>query len=129
MSNWPPSARTQLADSSAKPPDHGTKSPDLSVKSPDLTSEPPDLPTEHSSYEKSGKALGGKSKDDDLLDVAVLLLKWRELTLAQMADYLGRSEDHIRKTYLHPTTPSGQSYGGRIPEKINDPNQNYRAVR
>ncbi len=125
MSNWPPFARTQAADLGAKSPDLGAKSPDLGAKSPDLGAKSPELPAE---IREKIASLGGKGRTDDALDVVVILLKWQELSLAELSNYLGRTEDHIRKSYLRPLLQADIIRRSN-PEKINDPNQTYRAVR
>ncbi|MEZ6152924.1 MAG: ATP-binding protein [Pirellulaceae bacterium] len=124
LGSWPPSKQVVSPDLGSKSPDLGAKSPDLGTKSPDLGTKSPELPTE---IRDRIASLGGKGKPDDVLSAVVLLLKWRELSLAELANYLGRSEDHVRKTYLQPLVQADIIRRSN-PEKINDPNQTYRAV-
>jgi ATP-dependent DNA helicase RecG len=138
MENWPPPQELtgrkpkvkspdfarESPDVTLKPPDLDGKSPDLDGKSPDLDGKSPDLPA---SIREKIDAMGRKSKGDDALDVVLSLLKWRELTLTQLAGYLGRTEDHVRKQYLNPLL-NADIVRRTNPDKINDPNQAYRAV-
>lgn len=112
MANWPPlrSPASNLAE--------GGKSPELEGKSPEL---PPELALRIA-------ALGGKANHGEVIQAIVALLKWRELSLAELAEYLNRSPDHIRKTYLKQLIDA-DVVSLSIPATPNDPRQTYRAVR
>lgn len=63
-----------------------------------------------------------------MLDLIVDLLRWRELSLAQLASLLDRSLDHIRKTYLNNLIAADLVRLGN-PENPTDPRQTYRTTR
>jgi len=131
MESWPPSRESAIRGPRPKSPELDLKSPDLNLKSPDLDLKSPDLgaksPAPPAEILRKIEALGRKTASEDALSVVVSLLKWRELTLAQLAGYMGRTEDHIRKQYLNPLLDA-DIIRRTIPDKINDPNQAYRAV-
>ncbi len=72
--------------------------------------------------------LGGKSRKDDLVGAAVALLKWRGLSLPELANYLGRNAEYVRNTYLTELIRA-EIVEPTIPDNPTDPNQKYRAVR
>ena len=75
-----------------------------------------------------------RRNEDDLLptifvvDAIMTLLKWRELSLAELAAYLDRNPEHIRSKYLSDLL-RGDLIQQSHPEKPNDPNQKYRAKK
>lgn len=102
---------------SGKPPELGGKPPELGCKPPELSPE----------LQRLIQSQGKKGKTEELLKLVVTILKAGEMSLADLARYLGRSEDHVRKTYLKPLIESGKIELS-IPESPTDPRQTYRVV-
>ncbi|MCU0716545.1 MAG: hypothetical protein MUD03_10510, partial [Pirellula sp.] len=99
------------------------KSGELAVKSGELAAQlegpiPEDI-------SKMLDSLGAKSKTDRLLDVIVKLLEWRELSLVEVAEYVGRTPEHVRSAYISKLLQA-DLIELTIPEKPTDPNQRYR---
>lgn len=95
-----------------------SKSRELDSKSRDL---PPDL-------QQIVDSLGSKAPPNRVLQAIVALLRWQDLTVAQLSQYLSRTPDHVRRTYLKELIKAG-IVELSSPEKPNNPNQAYRAVR
>lgn len=130
MESCPPSRHGKVRESSATSPDFDVKSPDLAGKPTDLVGDaklrgllelPPEL---------VGKlaGLGVKSGKEDLVEAILELLKWRELSLAELGNYVGRNPDYLRMKYLGELLKA-ELIQATNPSKPTDPNQKYRAVR
>lgn len=72
--------------------------------------------------------LGVKSGKEDLVEAILELLKWRELSLAELGNYVGRNPDYLRMKYLGELLKA-ELIQATNPSKPTDPNQKYRAVR
>ncbi len=70
-------------------------------------------------------ALGGKSKPGAIVDAIVALLKWRDLSLGEIAGYVGRNQEYVRANYMSDLL-RGELVQLTIPERPTDPNQKYR---
>ena len=62
------------------------------------------------------------------LDLVAELLRWRALSLAELAVLLDRTQDHVRKTYVNELVNAGV-VAMTIPENPTDPRQKYFAKR
>jgi ATP-dependent DNA helicase RecG len=106
------------------------KSGELSVKSGELSVKPGGSVAElqepiPEDISKILDSLGGKSKSDILLDAIVKLLKWKELSLVEIAKYVCRTPEHVRTAYIFELL-NADLIELTIPEKPTDPNQRYR---
>ena len=122
LENWPQGGESpELA---AKPPELAAKPPELAAKPPELAAKPPELPSELiQRIELQGK----KGKPEELIALVVELLNIRELSLAELAKHLDRSQDHVRKTYLQPLIKSGHVVPSN-PDNPTDPRQTYKVA-
>ncbi|EMI54019.1 hypothetical protein [Rhodopirellula sallentina] len=58
------------------------------------------------------------------LDAMVALLKWRDMSIAEVADCLNRTQEHVRRTYIDPFTQA-DLFRPTIPDRPADPRQTY----
>ncbi len=140
LAGWPPS-RSKPLELPAKSPELGAKSPELGAKSPELGAETPTqintggggtgesepdaaLPEE---LRRVLDGLGGKEPKQTMLDATLALLTWRDLSVAELAEYLRREPDHLRKSYLKELLLA-DLVKPLYPDRPNDPRQKYRAV-
>jgi len=107
-----------------KSPELEAKSPELEAKSPELRRKPPELSPE---IQEMIDSQGKKGNPEELLKLVVTILESSELSLPELAKLLGRSEDHVRKSYLKPLISSGKVELS-IPQSPTDPRQTYRAA-
>lgn len=118
LANWPPET--------PKSPKSDGKSPDLGLKSPEVGAQSPALPIPVALRAKLDR-LGGKAVKDTMVDAVLELLQWRELTLDELAKFVGRTPDHVRKTYLKDLIQA--DLVRPMAASPNDPNQTYRATK
>lgn len=71
--------------------------------------------------------IGGKAVKDTMVDAVLELLEWQELTLDQLAEFVDRTPDHVRKTYLKDLIAA--DLVRPMAASPNDPNQTYRATK
>jgi len=110
-----------------KPGELAGKPRDLAGKPGEMVSRNDGISTEiPHQIRKVLDGLGGKAKPHFVIDAIMSLLKWRELSLAELAAYLERNPEHIRSKYLSDLL-RGDLIQQSNPEKPNDPNQKYRA--
>jgi len=130
MANWPPqpNATGSSADTSAIPPELDRLPPELDRLPPELDRLPPELADLPPELGQRVVDLGRRGKPEDMLDLIVDLLRWRELSLAQLSVVVDRSQDHVRKTYLNNLIAADLIRLGN-PENPTDPRQTYRATR
>ncbi len=117
LANWPPKS-PESPELRGKPPESDTKPPELVGKPPEL-----ELPEAIAAKISS---LGGKAAKGDLVTVIMELLAWRELSLAEIAGFVDRNPDHIRKTYLNEMIRADLIRP--MSDSPNDPRQTYRAT-
>lgn len=114
LANWPNAVTVDVMTS---------KPGDLEGKPRELESKPRELiPPEIS---KILSALGGKSKPGAIVDAIVALLKWKDLSLSEIAGYVGRNQEYVRSNYMSDLL-RGDLIQLTIPDKPTDPNQKYR---
>ena len=137
LENWPPtraderkshelgSESTKLSGKSTKLSDKSTKLDDKSQEFGDQKLSPTGLPPE---LQVLVDGLGGKAPKTTVIDVVLAMLKWRELSVQDLAGFLDRTPSHIRREYL---TPLIQADLIRLtnPESPTDPRQTYRASK
>ncbi len=123
MANWPPesaeNAKSRELDRKSREQD--SKSRELDGKSSEQDTE---LPSE---IRDLITTLGGKGKTDLALDAVVALLKWREMSIAEVAAYLNRTQEHVRRSYIVPLVQA-DVIRLTIPDRPTDPRQTYRAT-
>jgi ATP-dependent DNA helicase RecG len=124
MANWPPAAVDVLksGEPRAKSGELRGKSGELKGKSEELMNE---IPAE---LRERVEALGKKASISHALDVVLALLKWRELSVAEVAKILKRTPEYVRSTYVAPLV-QGDLIQATNPEAPTDPRQRYRATR
>ena len=112
LANWPPKP--------TESPELAGKSHNLAPKSHNLAEQmPPDLRGRVDS-------LGGKSSKDNIVKLILDLLVWRELSVAEVADLLGRTPNHIRRTMISEMVKADLIRP--MSDTPNDPRQTYRAT-
>jgi ATP-dependent DNA helicase RecG len=147
LAGWPPTG-SEPPELGAKSPELGAKSPELGAESPELGAESPDLGTETPMKITTGggakresashaelpdelrqmlDGLGGKEPKQTMLDATLALLQWRALSVAELAGYLNREPDHLRKSYLKELLLANL-VRPLYPDRPNDPRQKYCAV-
>ena len=112
---------TKLDDKSTKVDGKTTKLDDKSNK---LVEELPEIPSEIRSLIDS---LGGKGNLSTAFDAVVALLKWKELSVKDIASYLDRTPSHVRREYIAPLIQA-DLIRPTIPDNPTDPRQTYRAT-
>ena len=112
---------TKLDDKSTKLDGKTTKLDDKSTK---LVEELPELPSEIRCLIDS---LGGKGNLTTAFDAVVALLKWKELSVKDIASYLDRTPSHVRREYIAPLIQA-DLIRPTIPDNPTDPRQTYRAT-
>ena len=139
LANWhpagePPELTGKSPESATKPPELTGKSPESEAKPPELTGESPESAlqsvNEYSTVSSELKARidaqGKKGKPLELAELVLAILKTQEMSLTELAHLLGRSEDHVRKTYLKPLLDAERIERSN-PTGRTDPRQKYRA--
>lgn len=111
--------RDRESSGSGLPPELNALPPELERLPPELRDLPPKLMEQISE-------LGRRGKPEDVLDVVLGLLRWRALSLDQLAVLIGRSPDHIRKTYVNELI-SADLVNRSNPDAPTDPGQTYFA--
>ena len=123
MENWSDVKILKTTEQTLKPTDLGAKPRELDGKPRELDGKSDDqLPAE---IAQLISALGGKSKTGAIVDAIVALLKWRDLSLAEIAGYVNRNQEYVRANYMSDLL-RGDLVHLTIPEKPTDPNQKYR---
>ncbi|WP_153559235.1 Fic family protein [Roseimaritima sediminicola] len=124
-----------LPDSETLPPELPGLSPELDRLppelpglSPELDRLPPELRDLPPELAERMVALGKRANPTRMIDLVLDLLRWRQLSLADLALLTGRTQDHIRKTYLNDLISAGLVEMS-IPENPTDPRQRYSAKR
>ena len=121
LANWPTAVTADVTTS--KPRELDDKPRELESKSGGLGGKPGDLiPPEISQILN---ALGGKSKPGAIVDAIVALLKWKDLSLSEIAEFVGRNQEYVRSNYMAELL-RGDLIQPTIPGKPTDPNQKYR---
>ena len=87
LANWPPKPHGSL-----KPLESDGKKQELEAKKQELPSE----------LQERIKAQGRKGNPDQILNLVVEILSVREMSASELADYLGRQTEYVRRTYLKP---------------------------
>jgi hypothetical protein len=103
------------------PPELNRLPPELDRLTPELADLPPELG--HHLL-----VMGRREKPADLRELILDLLRWRELSLAQLSVLVDRSQDHVRKAYLNDLI-AAEMVQRTNPENPTDPRQTYRATR
>ena len=121
LANWPIAPTSGVmwskpGEFEGKPGELGGKPGELGGKLGDL------IPSEIS---QNLSALGGKSKPGAIVDAIVALLKWKDLSLGEIAGYVGRNQEYLRTNYMSDLL-RGELIQLTIPERPTDPNQKYR---
>ncbi|MCF7959133.1 MAG: hypothetical protein K9M08_00190 [Pirellula sp.] len=143
LENWPIAPTADV--STSKPRELDSKPRELDSKPRELDSKPRELDgkprelDERQSGELGGKpgdlvppelskilnALGGKSKPGAILDAIVAPLKWKDLSISEVAGFVGRNQEYVRSNYMADLL-RGDLVQLTIPDKPTDPNQKYR---
>ena len=126
LEKWPPNtasdSKTQeVARETTKLDGKTTKLDDKSTK---LDEELPMLPSE---IRRLIDSLGGKGNLSTAFDAVVALLKWKELSVKDIASYLDRTASHVRREYIAPLIQA-DLIRPTIPDNPTDPRQTYRAT-
>jgi ATP-dependent DNA helicase RecG len=136
LENWPIAPTADV--STSKPRELDGKPRELDGKPRELDGKPREL-DKRQSGELGGKpgdlvppelskilnALGGKSKPGAILDAIVALLKWKDLSISEIAGFVGRNQEYVRSNYMADLL-RGDLVQLTIPDKPTDPNQKYR---
>lgn len=128
LENWPIAPTADVSTSKpreldSKPRELDGKPRELESKSGELGGKPGDLiPPEISQILN---ALGGKSKPGAIVDAIVALLKWKDLSISEIAGFVGRNQEYVRSNYMADLL-RGDLVQLTIPDKPTDPNQKYR---
>jgi ATP-dependent DNA helicase RecG len=121
LENWHPDRKSsELESKSTKLETKSTKLESKSTKLGDGTAEAP--PAE---VQEVIALIGGKAARESALDAVLSLLKWRELSISEIAYYLNRTAGHVRKEYVTPLINSGMICPTN-PDAPTDPRQTYR---
>ena len=72
-------------------------------------------------------SLGGKGNLSTAFDAVVALLKWKELSVKEIASYIDRTPSHVRREYIAPLVQA-DLIRPTIPGNPTDPRQTYRAT-
>lgn len=119
LANWPPKP-TESPELAGKSHNLDPKSHNLAPKSHNLAEQmPPDLRSRVDS-------LGGKSSKENIVKLILDLLVWSELSVAEVADLLGRTPNHIRRTMISEMVKADLIRP--MSDTPNDPRQTYRAT-
>jgi len=110
LENWP-----------SAPPTEG-KSQELGPKSQEQGIEVPEQ------LQGQLNSLGKKAKADDVRKVILALLKWRELSVSEIAKYLNRTSEYVSRNYISDLVEADLIKLSN-PENPTDPRQKYRASR
>ncbi|NEH59668.1 hypothetical protein GR198_28500 [Rhizobium leguminosarum] len=71
--------------------------------------------------------LSQRLKTEPTLELIIRLCKWKDLSLAEISELLGKSAPHVSTKYIQPLLAEGcVSY--TIPEMIQHPHQKYRTM-
>lgn len=129
MENWPPevSKSPELFGKSTKLQGKSTKLP---IESTKLSSESPKLSQETAvplELQQMISSLGGKAPKTTAFDVVLALLKWKELSVQEIAVLLDRTPSHVRKEYIAPLVQADLIRQSN-PGSPTDPRQTYRAT-
>lgn len=73
------------------------------------------------------KAQGKKGPPDEILKVVVEILSIRALSAAELAQYLDRNVEHVKRAYLKPLINAGRVRSSN-PENPTDPGLTHSAV-
>jgi ATP-dependent DNA helicase RecG len=137
-------ARGEPTDPGRNPGELPAKSGELPAKSGELLAKSGELPAKPSeSTDEQGKSavatlpatlqeeverLGRKAKAADLRAVVRKLCGWSDLSLARIAEIVGRGEEYLRATIIKPMLETGE-LTFTIPDEPNHPRQTYRTPK
>jgi len=137
IANWPPlgpnssnpaNLNLEATELDAKTPELDRLPPELNRLPPELDRLPPELADLPPELGHRLLVMGRRGKPADMRELILDLLRWRELSLAQLSVLVGRSQDHVRKAYLNDLI-AAEMVQLTNPENPTDPRQTYRATR
>jgi ATP-dependent DNA helicase RecG len=133
LEKWPPnlandSKTHEVAGKSTKLEAKTTKLDDKTTKlEGKTTSQDEELPMLPTEIRRLIDSLGGKGNLSTAFDAVVALLKWKELSVKEIASYIDRTPSHVRREYIAPLVQA-DLIRPTIPGNPTDPRQTYRAT-
>lgn len=126
LENWPPKppGGQKPIELGGKSQEFDRKSQELQAKSQELDSKSQKLPPD---LAEKIKAQGKKGSPEEILKLVVEILSIRALSAAELARYLDRNVEHVRRSYLKPLIVAGRILSSN-PENPTDPSLKYFAV-
>jgi len=123
LANWPPKPHgsPKPSEPDGKKQELGAKKQELGGKKQELEAKKQELPSE---LQEKIKAQGRKGNPDQILNLVVEILSVREMSASELADYLGRQTEYVRRTYLKPLILEKRIRSSN-PESPTDPGLTY----